>query len=271
MALRGPPKRDPHWPTRSAKRSLRRLDGGLHLWCYAARDCRRFSWCWRYRSVDFPGLGRAVLFRVGYLLAPRHKRNAMIYMVEMDFPHPERAAEWHAWYLAHIRVLLSVPGFRASQRFQATLPTPAPYLALHEVASAALFDSAAYRSRGGPASVGEWSALQTNWHRNLLQRIEDAPVRQARAPLAPKGELDETPEVPADAHLLLLRDARDAALPDLPGGIAVSWLHGVGLDRTVAECGLAVVRDTAALSGLARSDPRVCLYRPISEKIRAAG
>ena len=37
----------------------------------------------------------------------------MIYMVEMDFPHPERLREWHEWYLAHIRVLLTVPGFRA--------------------------------------------------------------------------------------------------------------------------------------------------------------
>jgi hypothetical protein len=106
----------------------------------------------------------------------------MIYMVEMDFAHPEREAEWHAWYLAHIRVLLTVPGFRASQRFKAIVATPAPYLALHEVASAALFDSPAYRSRGGPASTGEWRALQSNWHRNLLAGIE------------------ETPEVPPEAH-----------------------------------------------------------------------
>ena len=39
----------------------------------------------------------------------------MIYMVEMDFPHPERLQEWHAWYLAHIRVLLTVPGFHPTQ------------------------------------------------------------------------------------------------------------------------------------------------------------
>ena len=39
----------------------------------------------------------------------------MIYMVEMDFPHPERLQEWHDWYLAHIRVLLTVPGFSASE------------------------------------------------------------------------------------------------------------------------------------------------------------
>jgi len=179
----------------------------------------------------------------------RAQEAAVIYMVEMGFPHPEREAEWHAWYLAHIRVLLTVPGFRASQRFEAAHATPSPYLALHEVASAALFDSPAYRARGGPDSTGEWRALQTNWHRNLPDGIE------------------ETPEVPADLHLLLLRDARDAVLPE---GIAVSWLHGVGLDHSIGECGLAVVGDPTPLIPLAERDERIRLYRPISEKIRAA-
>jgi len=172
----------------------------------------------------------------------------MIYMVEMDFPHAEREAEWHAWYLAHIRVLLTVPGFHASQRFKAVVATPAPYLALHEVASAALFDSEAYRSRGGPASTGEWRLLQSNWHRNLLDGLA------------------ETPEVPPEAHVLLLRDARDVALPP---GVAVNWLPAVGLDRSIGECGLAVVSDPAPLADLAGRDPRVSLYRPISGKIRA--
>ena len=172
----------------------------------------------------------------------------MIYMVEMDFPHPERLQEWHEWYLAHIRVLLTVPGFRASQRFQAIGETAAPYLALHEVESAGLFDSAAYRSRGGPASTGEWRQLQTNWRRNLLEG------------------LDETPDVPNDRHVLLLDEARDVRLPP---GIDLSWLRGVGLDATLKECGMAVVSDPAPLLDLARRDPRVRVYRPISEKIRA--
>ena len=174
----------------------------------------------------------------------------MIYMVEMDFPHPERLQEWHDWYLAHIRILLTVPGFRASQRFEAVVDTPSRYLALHEVASAALFESEAYRSRGGPASTGEWRQLQTNWHRNLLDG------------------LDKTPDVPTGAYLLLLRDARDAKLPP---GIAVSWLRGVGLDHTIEECGLAVLNDPAPVLDLARRDPRIRLYRPISEKLRAGG
>ncbi len=158
----------------------------------------------------------------------------MIYMVEMDFPHPERLQKWHDWYLAHIRILLTVPGFRASQRFEAVVDTPSRYLALHEVESAALFESAAYRSHGGPASTGEWRQLQTNWHRNLLDG------------------LDATPEVPADAYLLVLRDA--PGIPDVPGGI---------------ECGLAVLGDPTPVLDLARRNPRVRLYRPISEKLRA--
>jgi hypothetical protein len=172
----------------------------------------------------------------------------MIYMVEMGFPHPERLGEWHEWYMSHIRVLLTVPGFRGSQRFEAVVDNPSPYLALHEVASADLFQSDAYRSRGGPTSVGEWRSLQTNWHRNLLDG------------------LDEAPEVAADAHLLLLRDAREVALP---AAIAVDWLRGAGLDSTVKECGLAVLQDPAPVISLARGDDRVRIFRPISEKIHA--
>jgi len=80
----------------------------------------------------------------------------MIYMVEMDMQLGEREAEWHDWYLAHIKVLLTVPGFRASQRFKSVLPAPAPYLALHQVDSGAVFDSPEYRAKGGPGSTGEW-------------------------------------------------------------------------------------------------------------------
>jgi len=171
----------------------------------------------------------------------------VIYMVEMDMQLGDREAEWHAWYLAHIRVLLTVPGFRASQRFRAVLPCPAPYLALHQVDSGELFDSAEYRARGGPASTGEWRALHLNWRRNLLDGIE------------------ATPEVPAGAQLLRLENARDVALPP---GLTPVWTGAVGLDRDAAEFGFAVVADSPPLFDLARGDPRVRLYRPISEKIR---
>jgi hypothetical protein len=171
----------------------------------------------------------------------------MIYMVEMDMKLGDREAEWHDWYLAHIEVLLSVPGFRASQRFKSLLPAPAPFLALHQVDSGAIFDSAEYRARGGPASTGQWRALHLNWRRNLLDGLA------------------ETPEVPANATLLRLENARDITLP---AGITMLWTRVAGLDRDATEFGLAVLDDPAALLDLARGDERVRLYKPISEKIR---
>jgi hypothetical protein len=173
----------------------------------------------------------------------------MIYMVEMDMSLGDREPEWHEWYIAHIKVLLTVPGFRASQRFRSLLPTPAPYLALHHVDSGAIFDSLEYRAKGGPASTGEWRALHSNWRRNLLEGLAEAP------------------EVPADATLLRLENARDIALPD---SIAPVWTSAVGLDCDATEFGFAVMDDPAPLLDLARGDARLRLYRPISEKLRAA-
>jgi hypothetical protein len=110
----------------------------------------------------------------------------------------------------------------------------------------AIFDSAEYRARGGPASTGEWRALHLNWRRNLLDGIS------------------ETPEVPANAALLRLENARDVALP---AGVTALWTKVAGLDRDATKFGLAVLDDPAALLDLARGDERVRLYRPISEKI----
>jgi hypothetical protein len=174
----------------------------------------------------------------------------MIYMVEMDFRNTARQEAWEAWYLGHIGRLLTVPGFRASQRFRAVVETASPYLALHEVASAEIFESAAYRAKGGRASTGEWQAQMTNWHRNLLDG------------------LDATPEVPADSHLVVLHEA--CSLPDrVLRDVAIDWLTGIGLDRTVDQIGLAVVGDPAPFLEPARRDPRVRVFRPLTAKLRA--
>ena len=170
-------------------------------------------------------------------------------MVEMDMRLDDREAEWHEWYLAHIKVLLTVPGFRASQRFRSILPCPAPYLALHQVDSGAIFDSPEYRSRGGPGSTGDWRARHSNWRRNLLEGLA------------------ETPDVPSSAHLLRLENAREVALP---ANIRVTWTKAVGLDRDAQEFALAIVADPAPFLDLAGRDERVRLYRPISEKLREA-
>jgi hypothetical protein len=176
----------------------------------------------------------------------RIEGDAVIYMVEMDMRLGDREAEWHAWYLAHIKVLLTVPGFRASQRFQSLLPCPAPYLALHQVDSGAIFDSTEYRSRGGPGSTGDWRALHLNWRRNLLDGLA------------------ATPDVPASGYLLRLENGRDVKLP---AGTAIAWTKAVGLDRDSQEFGLAAIDDPAVLLELGRRDERVRIYKPISGKI----
>jgi hypothetical protein len=170
----------------------------------------------------------------------------VIYMVEMDMELGEREAEWHAWYLAHIKVLLTVTGFRASQRFKSLLPAPAPYLALHQVDSGAIFETPEYRAKGGPSSTGEWRQLHKNWRRNLLDGLA------------------ETPDVPESACVLRLENARDVLLP---GGVSPVWTGVAGLDRDATEFGLAMIEDPAPLLELVHADPRVRLYRPISEKL----
>src|SRR6476661_4432756 len=100
----------------------------------------------------------------------------MLYMVEMDFRNPAREADWHVWYLGHVAKLIrNVPGFRASQRFRAITPTPSPWLAMHDVVSGAVFDSAEYRANGGPVSTGQWQTEHANWYRNLFAGIDNTP------------------------------------------------------------------------------------------------
>ena len=145
------------------------------------------------------------------------------------------------------RLIRSVPGFRASQRFRAVTATPSPWLAMHDVASGDVFESPEYRASGGPAATGEWQKEHANWRRNLFAGIE------------------HTPEVPPDAHLVVCEAG--ASLPE-PYAAAVTWLESAGLDRSAERRGIAVVpagRLTARLFGL----PAVCIFRPISPRITA--
>jgi hypothetical protein len=173
----------------------------------------------------------------------------MIYAVEMDFRNPAREADWHAWYLDHVtRLIRTVPGFRATQRFRALTATPSPWLALHDVEGPAVFESAAYKASGGPASTGEWQKEHTNWHRNLY------------------AGLDGTPEVAPDGHLILAEG--DAKVPPALAG-AMSWLDGVGLDRSKPRRGIAVLA-AGALGARHFGHAGLAIYRPLTPRIAAA-
>ena len=176
----------------------------------------------------------------------------MIYITEMAFADPSRLAEWHAHYLRNIANLQTVPGFLASQRFESLAATPSPFSALHEIASADVFESAIYRQRGGRASNGAWQKDMINWHRNLY------------------SGLDATPEVADDTYLLFIDEQREIAEREiaLPPGVHIHWLTLVGLDRTIPHRGIAVLDDPAAMVTTARVDNRVKVFRPITRKIR---
>jgi hypothetical protein len=172
----------------------------------------------------------------------------MIYMVEMDFRNPAREADWHVWYLDHVTKLIrNVPGFRATQRFRAITATPSPWLALHDVVSPAVFESAEYRANGGPASTGEWQKEHANWHRNLY------------------AGLDATPEIALDGHLIVAE--ADAGIPAALAPL-MTWLHSAGLDRSAERRGIAPL-PPGRLSASHFGHHGLGIFRPITPRIAA--
>jgi hypothetical protein len=172
----------------------------------------------------------------------------MIYMVEMALSDIARRAEWEAWYVAHQHRLLSIPGFRASQRFEAIHAAESPFVALHEVDSPEIFASAPYRAQAGPGNTGEWQAKMSNWHRNLFASAEP------------------TPDVPMAARLVVVEETGgDAA----GGHAAVQWVEAIGLDRSVQRRGLAVMPPVTAdpLAGT----PGIRVLKPLGPRLRADG
>ena len=171
----------------------------------------------------------------------------MIYMVEMALLETARRSEWDAWYVAHQHRLLSIPGFRASQRFEAIHAAESPFVALHEVDSPEIFASPPYRAQAGPSNTGEWQAKMNNWHRNLFA-------------------LDHTPDVPMEARLVVIETEGAAALPN---DTSITWMETAGLDRSVPRRGLAVMPPATAdrLAGT----PGVRVLKPIGRRLRAGG
>lgn len=171
----------------------------------------------------------------------------MIYAVEQDVDCGDREAEWLEWHQNRSKRLLLVPGFRASQCFKSVLPTAAPYLTLHQVDSAAVFDSPEYKLCSEPDPASEWEGRYSNYRQHLF------------------GGLGSTPDVLANSTLLMLEEARDIRLP---AGISAGWLPGIGFDKSIGLCGFAVVRIVPlALTELAKSDQRVRIYRAVTDKI----
>ena len=150
------------------------------------------------------------------------------------------------YIVAHQHTLLSIPGVHASQRFETIHKTDSPFVALHEVDSPEIFASPAYRDRAGPTNTGEWQTKMRNWHRNVFDGVE------------------HTPDVASDSRLLVVEAEGRMALPD---GVGVAWMSAVGLDRSVARRGLAVVPDAAAHRFV--GTPGVRVLKPLGPRLRS--
>ena len=164
----------------------------------------------------------------------------MIFMSQSGLLDPAREREWDAWYVEHLRVMVTVPGIGSAQRFTTDSPSHSPSLAMYSVASAEVFADPYYRRVRG---MGAWLPLIDTryYHRNLFAGLENAP------------------DVPDDGALVVADRERPAELP----GLTVTWLEAVGLDRSTPYRGIAVVTRAAA-EALAGLDAGV--YRPVAAR-----
>ena len=110
----------------------------------------------------------------------------------------------------------------------------------------AMFESAAYRAPRRPG-------LDRRMARSADQ-LAPQPARRARRDARGAGRR---------VSCCAARRARRRISRPVPMCI---WLRGVGLDRTIGECGIAVVRDPAPLVDVARRDAGVRLLPPDQRK-----
>jgi hypothetical protein len=165
------------------------------------------------------------------------------YMVEMHYPATEDRARFDEFYARHISMLLRIDGFLSAQRYECTHEAPAPFLAVYKLRDAGVMSSENYTSRAGRNSVDpRFRAKMTNWDRNLVE-----------------GEIADL-DVAEDGWLVLV-DRLTPESPLLPAGFAS--LKVVGLDATIAERGVRIVRGGAPQAPEAKPGWSVRTFRPL--------
>jgi hypothetical protein len=161
----------------------------------------------------------------------------MIFMSQSGITDPARAVDWDAWYVEHLRIMLTVPGISSAQRFKTDSPGHSPSLAMYTISSAEVFQDPYYQSVRG---MGDWLPLiqKQHYRRNLYEG------------------LDAAPDVAEDCVLVVADRDRPADVP----GVKLAWLKAAGLDRSTPYRGIAVVARAAA--GTAAASGGVAIYRP---------
>jgi hypothetical protein len=164
----------------------------------------------------------------------------MIFMSQTGITDSTRETELDAWYVEHLRIMLTVKGVTSTQRFKTTSPGHSPSLAMYSVAGPGVFQDPYYLSVRG---MGEWVPLldRKHYRRNLFDGLEGAP------------------EVGERERLLVAdRPRPEPGLLDLPW----AWLECVGIDRSTPFRGIAVVPREAAETRVSGSD--IAVYAPVT-------
>jgi hypothetical protein len=166
----------------------------------------------------------------------------MIFTSESGLTDPHRLREWDEWYLGHLAAMAAVPGISSAQRFRALGEGVPPSLAMYTVASAAVFDSEAYRRTRG---MGPFVAVvdERLHRRNLFDGLDIAPQVAA-------------------GDILLVADRAEAEA----GAPGLVWLRAVGLDKSMAYRGLAVSRALRNARDMAGRIGGAALYAPMTER-----
>lgn len=166
----------------------------------------------------------------------------MLYMVECAFSDPAREQAWNDYYSGRkLDEVLSVPGFRTSQRFKAIGESSAPYLAIHSVDSLEVLTDGAYRSAGGGRFDHSFQSSIINWKRSLYDGLDRAPAIAEDELIAVCDQPDQVQGVPVD----------------------FVWLSAAGLDAPAPQRGIARIDRTQA-DRLARSHKGVInVYAPL--------
>ena len=169
----------------------------------------------------------------------------MIYMVEMNLIDLSGRPDWDNWYLEHTKMLLTFPGFHATQRFECIHETQAPFVALHHVDGIDFFNSYSYKNKAGPSGTGVWRNKMNNWNRNLFDGLET------------------TPNVKEKELLVLIEDEVTVRLDEK---LEVHWLTSVGLDMNVKRRGLAVT-SVSKSSEIPTATPGLRVLKPIFNRL----
>lgn len=99
----------------------------------------------------------------------------MLYSLEISVTSKDHEAEWSAWHVNQLSVLLTVPGIETAQRFRDNIRPGSHYVALFSLKSPEVLESEAYHGigGGGPASARFKDFLDRK--RNIFSGIDRFP------------------------------------------------------------------------------------------------